>query len=237
MTGPSCTFNPRVLSYLPLEGRGLTGVLRMRVIVVRSLTVCVLVFFLELSRAVVAEELALNSIGPIVGIAPNTIEFIPLVARAVLTRDPNLVRAALVEKRADINEKVQATKGSRAGFTPIILAAALADVDVAKLLIENGAQVSILDDFDRSAFWYAAEIHNIDVTKILIRGKGASDVINFADKDLKQTPLHIAVRDDDPDLVRLLKSMGASPDKKDILGETALEYCSHDKNEACALLQ
>jgi ankyrin repeat protein len=215
----------------------MTGLRKMSVPVVRSLTARVLAFFLVLSGAAVGEELALNKIGPIIGIVPNTIEFIPLVARAVLTRDPNLVRAALVEKRADINEKVQATKGSRAGFTPIILAAALADADVTKLLIENGAQVSILDDFDRSAFWYAAEIHNIDITKILVTGKGASDVINVADKDLKQTPLHIAVRDDDPDLVRLLKSMGASPDKKDILGETALEYCSHDKNEACALLQ
>ena len=227
---------PSALSYLPLEGGGIKGVRKMSVAVVRLLTARVLAFFLVLSGAAVAQELALNNIGPIVGIVPNTIESIPPVAHAVLTRDPNQVRAAL-EKRAGINEAVRAKKGSRAGFTPIILAAALADLDIAKLLIENDAQVSILDEFNRSAFWYAAEIHNIEITKILITGKGASDVINVADNDLKQTPLHIAVRDDDPDLVRLLKSMGASPDKKDILGETALEYCRHDKNEACALLQ
>ena len=72
---------------------------------------------------------------------------------------------------------------------------------------------------------------------MLFEGKDASDAINMADNDLKQTPLQIAVRDDDSDLVRLLKSKGASPDKKDILGETAIEYCRRDKNEACAFLQ
>jgi ankyrin repeat protein len=204
--------------------------------IVRLLRSSALGFFLVLPVTAIAQEPAANKLGSVVGIVPNTIVFLPPVARAVLTRDPKQVDAALAE-RADINEAVRAKEGSRAGFTPIILAAALADADIVKKLIKNGARLSIPDDFHRSAFWYAAETHNVEITQLLIEGKDAGDAINMADNDLKQTPLQIAVRDDDSDLVRLLTSKGASPDKKDILGETAIEYCRRDKNEACAFLR
>ena len=203
---------------------------------VGSPTTSVFALFLVLSSAAVAQESPSNKIVSVVGVVPNTIAFIPPVARAVLTGDPKQVDAALAE-RADINEVVRAKEGSRAGFTPIILAAALADPDIVKKLIENGARLSIPDDFHRSAFWYAAEIHSAEITQLLFAGKDASDAINMADYDLKQTPLQIAVRDDDFDLVQLLKSKGASADQKDILGETAIEYCRRDKNDACAFLQ
>jgi len=198
---------------------------------VRSLT-----FLLILSSAAVAQAPAADKLGSVVGIVPNTIQVIPRVAGAVLTGDPKQVDAALAEHE-DINAVVRAKEGSRAGFTPIILATALAYTDIVKKLIGNGARLSIPDDFHRSAFWYAAEIHNLEIAQILAEGKDAGDAINMADNDLKQTPLQIAVRDDDSDLVQFLESKGASPDKKDILGETAFEYCRRDRNEACAFLK
>jgi ankyrin repeat protein len=204
--------------------------------VVRFLSAGVVALFLALFGAAIAQELALNNGGgPIIGVALNNIISIPPVAEAVLTGDPKRLDQVLA-KQENIDEPVRAKEGGRAGFTPLILATALSNLKLAHILVEHGAKASILDDFHRSVFWYAAELHNVEITKILIDARGASDVINAADTDLKQTPLHIAVRDDIPELVVILKKMGAATDKKDVLGETPFDYCSHDKNAACAQL-
>jgi ankyrin repeat protein len=201
---------------------------------IRLISTGVVTLLLALLGAAVAQELSLKEIGPLISVAPNNIASIPPVAEAVLTGNPKYVTQAL--EKYGIDEPVRAKEGARAGFTPLILATALSNLDIVAQLVTRGANAGIRDDFNRSAFWYAAELHNIQITKVLTDAKGANDVINAADTELKQTPLHIAVRDDDPDLVVILKQMGASPDKKDVLGETPLDYCSHDKNAACARL-
>ncbi len=169
-------------------------------------------------------------------IVPTTIAFIPPVARAVLTRDPSEVYTVL-EKREKVDERVRAKDGERAGFTPLILAAAVSDQEIAGMLLKYGANVTLLDDFNRSAFWYAALTDNVGLTRVLTSAKGGREVINVSDDDLKRTPLHIAVRGDDPELVQLLLSVGASKDQKDILGETPVEYCKRRATSACQSLK
>jgi ankyrin repeat protein len=99
--------------------------------------------------------------------APNTIEFIPMLARAVLTGDPKQVDQAL-QKHEEVNSRVQAKKGARAGFTPLILAASLSNPEIVKALVQNGAKITILDDFRRSALWYAALHSSVRFPKFLL---------------------------------------------------------------------
>ena len=202
---------------------------------VSSLGIRVFGLFLFFSGVAAGGDLALN-VAPETGITvvPNTIVSIPLVARAVLAHDVEQLISVL-EKGANINEPVRAKDGVRAGFTPIILAAALSDVPITKTLVEHGASVGIVDDFNRSAFWYAALRDNFAVTQVLMSAKGAEKVVDAADSDLRQTPLHIAVSNDDPQMVRFLIKMGpAARDKRDILGETPVDYCRRElDNAAC----
>jgi Ankyrin repeats (many copies)/Ankyrin repeat len=167
-----------------------------------------------------------------VTIAPNTIASIPPIARAVLSGDRERVLKA-IEEFHNVDEQVRAKEGERAGFTPLILAAAVSDADTAQVLIKYGAKITILDDFNRSALWYAAVRQDVAISETLVKAPGSKDVINTADADLKRTPLHIAVRGAAPQLVSLLLNFGASKDQKDILGNTPLDYCQRTFTEAC----
>jgi ankyrin repeat protein len=162
----------------------------------------------------------------VINIVPNTIEFIPLLAKAAMIGDRETI-VKQIEKKDNVNERVRAREGARAGFTPLMIAASLPSPDIAKLLIDHGAKITIVDDFGRSAFWYAALRDSFSVSQVLATAPDASDVINVADSDLKRTPLHLAVRGESADLVRLLidKGASASKEKKDYMGETPVDYC------------
>jgi len=167
----------------------------------------------------------------------STIEYIPPLAQAVLTGDPKQVSEALKEAPDSINEQVRSKKGGRAGFTPLILAAALSETEIATMLIERGAKITVLDDYNRSAIWYAALRGDVPVTEALVYSPSIGEVVNVADSDFKRTPLHIAVRSNQPKVVSLLIKAGASEKQKDILGETPIDYCNHALTEACKQLR
>jgi ankyrin repeat protein len=158
------------------------------------------------------------------------------MSRAVLNRDIKQVYSELERKRESVNDRVRAKDGERAGFTPLILAAAISDPNIAEVLIKSGAPITALDDYHRSAFWYAALRDDVILTQVLARAPGSKEVINAADDDLKRTPLHIAVRGDEPDLVANLLKIGATKDLRDILGETPVDFCKRRSTEACKAL-
>jgi hypothetical protein len=186
---------------------------------------------LALSSGALSQDL--SSTSP-VNIVPNSIDYIPPLAKAVLSRDQQQVIKAL-EAGDDVNAQVRAKDGARAGFTPIILAATLSDAGMAKVLLRYKASITILDDYHRSAFWYAALRGSLSTAEALNSASDVSDVINKADDDLRRTPLHLAVRGDSLALVQLLIKMGASASKedKDILDETPIEYCKRHYTTAC----
>ena len=97
---------------------------------------------------------------------------------------------ALVQKEPKIvNEAVLARKGEKAGFTPIILAAALANADMVKYLMSENADITILDDYNRSVFWYSALNGDFEVTKVVLsiaKPPVVTSVINTPDLDLMQ---------------------------------------------------
>ena len=167
---------------------------------------------------------------------------IPPLARAVLTGDPTKVSQVLDTGHGSLDEPVRTKngtkKGERAGFTPLILAAALSDPTIARMLIEHGAKVTALDDYNRSAIWYAALREDVKVTSVLAKAPSFADVVNAADADLKRTPLHLAVRSNGSEMVQLLMENGAKGSlfQKDILGETPADYCKQEPTLACKWL-
>ena len=181
------------------------------------------------SRDVTISKVAIES--------DSSIESIPSLARAVLSGDEKLVSQAIKEAPKSVNDPVRARPGAHAGFTPLILAAALSEPDIVKLLIKNGAAITVLDDYNRSAFWYAASREDVETTKVLLEAPSATEVLNTPDYVFKRTPLHLAVRGDEPGVVALLVKHGASANQKDILDETASEYCEFNPTDACKYLK
>jgi Ankyrin repeats (many copies) len=115
------------------------------------------------------------------GTPESAIDNIPLMARAVLSRDLKRVTQAIQEGQS-VNEPIR-LKGGRAGFTPLILAAIISDPDIAAKLIENGADITKVDNFNRSAFWYAALREDVKVINALVNAPSAKEAINKADSD------------------------------------------------------
>ena len=157
-------------------------------------------------------------------------------AKAVLAHDPKQVDQ-LLEKGESINDRVRPTKGARAGFTPLILAASMSAAEMTEFLLQRGAKVTDVDDYHRSAFWYAALNQSVGVATVLSKAPGAKDVINEPDGDFKRTPLHVAVHGTSPEMVKLLLEAGASLDQRDVLEETPNEFCKRRPTEACTVLR
>ena len=204
------------------------------------LGICVAVFWGVSSTVVLAQANAHVHDVPISKVAiesDSSIESIPPLAQAVLSGDAKLVSQAIENAPKSVNDPVRARPGAHAGFTPLILAAALSEPDIAEMLIQNGANITVLDDYHRSAFWYAALREDVRITKILLKAQSVGEVVNTPDYVFKRTPLHVAVRGDEPEVVDLLLQAGASGTQKDILDETPREYCNFNFTDACKALR
>ena len=92
---------------------------------------------------------------------------VPPMARAVLTHDPDKVAQAIKDGE-DLNEPIHGKDGELAGYTPIILATIISAPRIAEQLLKNGADITLLDNFNRSVFWYAALRGDVKVTSVLI---------------------------------------------------------------------
>jgi ankyrin repeat protein len=160
------------------------------------------------------------------------------IARAIISHNSEELNR-LIKEGADVNQRLQGRERERAGFTPLILASALSDVPATQMLIERGAKITILDDYRRSALWYAALNENVPLLAALSKAPGAKEVVNTPDDDLKRTPLHIAVNGDAKDAVQILLILGASESEKikDVFGETPLDICKDRPTTVCAALR
>lgn len=139
------------------------------------------------------------------------------------------------------------------GVTPLHCAAAGGSTEVARALLQAGADIearisdpsiSFMGDryhWDgRTPLHYAAESGRADVVKLLV-GHGANANSKATNGD---TPLHSAVlgspllvgRDPYPDVVRALLASGADPCEKDVNGNTPLDIVDHISEKHIAYL-
>jgi len=150
---------------------------------------------------------------------------IPVVASAVLEGNYAAVEQALKRDPDGVNQPIKAEDGDRAGFTPLIVAAAFGHDDILALLLKHGAKLNVFDDYHRSALWYASFQGDETAVRTLLNDEASRAIVNVADEDLQRTPLHFAVRTDNPELTASLLKAGANAELADWLGRTPHDRC------------
>ena len=111
------------------------------------------------------------------------------------------------------------------GFTPLMCASRYGQVDVARLLLEAGAQMDFRDCDDRAALMYAALCGHVDVARLLLESRAQIDQSGLG----HGTALMDAACKGHAPVVQLLLEAGADKNKRDMFGQTALMHASNDK--------
>lgn len=115
----------------------------------------------------------------------------------------------------NLNEPYDKTRGT----TYLMKAAAKStDINVAKLLVEKGADINVKDKIGGNALHYAAMYNTLDMVKFFIE-KGVD--VNSETND-KEIPLHLAITSRENSIVPYLIEKGADVNRKDINGDTPL---------------
>ena len=123
----------------------------------------------------------------------------------------------LIKKAAQVNRKSEGF----GGVSAIGVAAFDENLEMVKLLIDNGADVSSEADNGKTVLLEAIlSEKSYDIVKLLIE-KGAD--VNRSNDD-KQTPLMKAAQYNLPAVVKLLLDSGASKKGTDFYGKTAMKY-------------
>ena len=120
-----------------------------------------------------------------------------MLERAIRAADSSLVRAAL-RQGVDPNEL------ESSGKRPLADAASAGQVETIRLLLAAGARVDAASPGGRTALIEAAEQGHLDAVRLLI-GAGAN--VNLGDRS--GTPLEIAERAGNQEMVALLRAAGA----------------------------
>ena len=124
--------------------------------------------------------------------------------RAVKTGDIELVKQ-LVSKGHEIDAKDRYWHG----MTPLHSAALEKNIEIVKFLISQGADVNAKDELDYTPLHFTA---NVDVAQCLITA-GAD--FNAEENEYGCTPLELAAREGDMEMVQYLVSQGAIAKAKD----------------------
>ncbi|MEC8882674.1 MAG: ankyrin repeat domain-containing protein [Pseudomonadota bacterium] len=118
----------------------------------------------------------------------------------------------------DLSPDTLANVKNSTGKTPLMYAAEAGNLDLATLLIQNGADVHATDQTEKTPLMYAAEVGDIELATLLIHN-GAD--VNATDQT-GNTPLMYAAAADNIDLATLLLHNGAAVDATDQAGNTPL---------------
>jgi hypothetical protein len=116
------------------------------------------------------------------------------------------------------------------GWTPLISAAYLGDVEMVEVLLNYGADIQAQTIFGRTALHWAAGSHHFsdpEVVRLLL--KYGADINLRAIIDGGITPLHSAAAGGRADAVRVLLEHGASVDEKNTWGRTAFQVARTDE--------
>ncbi|CAM9664666.1 unnamed protein product [Lampetra planeri] len=117
------------------------------------------------------------------------------------------------------------------GWTPIIWTAEYKHVDVVRLLLSRGADVTLRDNEENICLHWAAFAGSVDIAEEFINAQCDLHAANLHG----DTPLHIASRENHYECVVLLLARGANVDVRNKEGETPMECASVDSTVWLAL--
>jgi ankyrin repeat protein len=119
----------------------------------------------------------------------------------------------------------------RDGMTPLLWAAQANDVDMARMLLDAGADANLGNRFGITPLWMAATNRSPALVKLLLaHGAEASATLPHG-----ETALMAAGRSGDPESIKLLIAAGADPNAREqSQGETALMWAAAE-NQAVAI--
>ena len=108
------------------------------------------------------------------------------------------------------------------------------DFPLAKVLIENKANVNLMDNYGYYPLHYAVINNNLELINYLIDSNAN---VNCIDKSSNKTPLFYAIDNENMGTINLLIKKGANLQLKDATGKNALMYAtSKSKNKVMDLL-
>ena len=145
------------------------------------------------------------------------------LADAIRQDDPISAVKHLLKQGYDVNKK------DAAGFTPLMIAAGLGNVEMVQLLLDAGADVFITDSgMGTTALHKAAQCGSKEVAELLL-DKGA--FIDPQAPTLGNTPLLDAVWHKHKDMVACLLHRGARTELTTRSGRTPMDFAKSDGNE------
>jgi ankyrin repeat protein len=175
--------------------------------------------------------------------AQNAVQSDTRIADAAMKRDTAAVRA-LVDQKVDVNVPgrdgtpalhwmvrvddldsaqlllragADAKRATRTGVTPLYLACSNGNAAMIRLLLDAGADPNAADPTGETPLMTASKIGDLASVRLLL-DRGA--VVDTRDPEFQQTALMVAVRENHPDLVRLLIDRHADVNAKTRTGRT-----------------
>jgi len=111
----------------------------------------------------------------------------------------------------------QASLPNRYGLTPLTIAASMGSAPMLGVLLDAGADVNALDPAGETPLMGASRVGSLDAVTLLL-DRGAK--VDAIDTTYQQTALMVAVRENHPEVVRLLVARGAAINHKTRIGRT-----------------
>jgi glycerophosphodiester phosphodiesterase len=110
--------------------------------------------------------------------------------------------------------------------------------EIAKILLENNAQISAKDNLGRTALFVAASTANTELMNAMLEYNDGVAAIDIPDSQFGFTPLHVAVTLDDREMTELLLREGASTSIPDRVGMgTVQSMCASDMRVSCVVVR
>lgn len=144
----------------------------------------------------------------------------PVLHRLVIYGLVDLIQELLNNKHVNVNERAEA------GWTPLLYAAAQGYPEIARILLEAGANPDIGNVQGITPLMYGAHYGNTEICKILLEFEAKVDIQDI----YGFTALIMASKNSHIEVVELLLNAGANPRVKNHENKTALDLAYEEHN-------
>ncbi|MEG1500287.1 MAG: ankyrin repeat domain-containing protein, partial [Clostridia bacterium] len=143
-----------------------------------------------------------------------------------------------VERHYDLGGNLDAIDEN--GFPATVLASNSAQIEVVRLFLNKGADMSAKAPDGETALSVAVRKKKFNIARLLLKSIDDEEIISTVKVDTlnerKETPLFDAVRNNDTEMMELLLSYGASVDTVNKDGQIPLHVAAQDSRRQDALL-